>query len=72
MPAIGEILIFLDYLSAVPDVYFNDTKIFLWIFLDNFSAVPDVSADGYDVLTSLKIHQGSAQSFTNSAKSSHI
>ena len=49
MPAIGEILIFLDYLSAVPDVYLNDTKIFLWIFLDNFSAVPDVSADGYDV-----------------------
>ena len=50
MPAIGEILIFLDYLSAVPDVWFNDTKIFLWIFLDNFSAVPDVSADGYDML----------------------
>ena len=53
MPAIGEILIFLDYLSAVPDVYLNDTKIFLWIFLDNFSAVPDVSADGYDVELSL-------------------
>ena len=53
MPAIGEILIFLDYLSAVPDVYLNDTKIFLWIFLDNFSAVPDVSADGYDVYSVL-------------------
>ena len=49
MPSIGEILTFLDYLSTVPDVYFNDTKIFFWIFLDNVSAVPDVSADGYDV-----------------------
>ena len=49
MPAIGEILIVSNFLSTVPDVYFNDTKIFLWILLDNFSAVPDVSADGYDV-----------------------
>ena len=50
MSAIVEILIFLDYLSAVPDVCFNDTEIFFWIRLDNFSAVPDVSAEGYDVL----------------------
>ena len=49
MSAIGEILLFLDYLSTVPDVYFNDTKIFFWIHLDNFSAVPDVSAEGYDM-----------------------
>ena len=38
------------FLSAVPDVCFNDTEIFFWILLDNFSAVPDVSADGYDVV----------------------
>ena len=50
MPAIGEILKFLYYLSAVLNVYLNDTKIFLWILLDNFRAVPDVSADGYDVV----------------------
>ena len=49
MQAIGEILMFLDYLRTVPDVSFNDAKIFLWICLDNFGAVPDVSADGYDV-----------------------
>ena len=49
MSVIGEILIFLNYLSTVPDVYFNDAKIFLWICLDNFGAVPDASADGYDV-----------------------
>ena len=49
MSAIVEILIFLDYLSAVPDVCFNDTEIFFWILLDNFSAVPDASAEGYDV-----------------------
>ena len=57
MSAIGEILIFLDDLSTVPDVYFNDAKIFFWILLDNFSAVPDVSADGYDVAyTVLQMH----------------
>ena len=50
MLAKDEILIFLDCLSVVPDVCFNDTKIFFWILLDNFSAVPDVSADGYDVV----------------------
>ena len=49
MKAIVEILIFLDYLSSVPEVCFNDAEIFFWIRLDNFSAVPDVSADGYDV-----------------------
>ena len=53
MSAIGEILIFLDDLSTVPDVYFNDAKIFFWILLDNFSAVPDVSAEGYDVIAAL-------------------
>ena len=53
MPMIVKIWIFLDYLSAVPDVCFNDTEIFFWILLDNFSAVPDVSAEGYDVLIAL-------------------
>ena len=65
MPAIGEILKFLYYLSAVPNVYLNDTKIFLWIFLDNFSAVPDVSADGYDVTEKLLIKN--EQSLCNAA-----
>ena len=49
MLAKGEILIILDCLNVVPDVCFNDAKIFFWIRLDNFSVIPDVSADGYDV-----------------------